>query len=102
MLTSWAYYGANTDTVTRVQKSMADVAAFIKDHSAEARAALIKGYSDLSADEVGLGYDQQSQAWTYPFFTMDDMRQEVKLLRMSVDLPGLANLDLSRTLFPHP
>ena len=101
MLTTWGYYTANTDIVTRVQKSMAEVAVFIQQHPAEARAALIRGYSDMSADEVGLAYDQQSQAWTYPFLNLDDMRQELKLLRMSVDLPGLANLDLTRTLFPH-
>ena len=102
MLSTWDYYNSNTDIVTRVQKSMAEVADFIKQHPAEARAALIRGYSDMSADEVGLAYDQQSQAWIYPFLNMDDMRQELKLLRMSVDLPGLADLDLSRTLLPHP
>jgi ABC-type nitrate/sulfonate/bicarbonate transport system substrate-binding protein len=102
MLTTWAYYNAHADIVTSVQQTLLDVAEFIKQRPADARAALIKGYSDLSADEVGLAFDQQKQAWLSPFLTMDDMRQEVKLLRMSVDLPGLATLDLNRTLFPHP
>ena len=102
MLTSGEYYAANTDTVTRVQLAMADIGVFIHQHPAEARAALLKAYSDMDPAEVGLAFDKQADNWTYPFLTEGDMRQELKLLRMSVDLPGLADLDVTKAIFPHP
>jgi ABC-type nitrate/sulfonate/bicarbonate transport system substrate-binding protein len=101
-LTTREYRDANTDTIQRFQLAMKDVAVFIRDHSPEARTALLKAYSDMERDEVGLAYDKQAQNWTYPFLTEDDMRQELKLLRMSVDLPGLADIDVSKAIFPHP
>ena len=102
MLTTREYHDANLDTIRRIQLAMVDEAVFIRQHPAEARAALTKAYSDMDPAEVGLAFDKQADNWTYPFLTEGDMRQELKLLRMSVDLPGLADLDVTKAIFPHP
>ena len=88
MLSKADYLASNPETVRRIQLAMADVASLIKERPAEARAALIKAYPEIAPDDVGLAYDKQAQNWTYPFLTADDMRQELRLLRASNDLPG--------------
>lgn len=102
MLTTWGFYDSHKETVRRIQLAMQDVADLIKQQPQVARAALLRGYSDLPEEEVGLAYDKQAQAWTHPFLDEKDMQQELKLVRLSVNAPGLDKIDLARTLLPRP
>lgn len=96
--TSEQFAKAEPDTISRLQKTIADTAVFVKQHSAEAKAALAKAYPALKPEEIELAFDQQHDNWTKPFLTEADLRQEVKLLRGSVNLPGLDTIDLSTLL----
>jgi ABC-type nitrate/sulfonate/bicarbonate transport system substrate-binding protein len=102
MLTTWGFYDNHKQAVRGIQLAMQDVADLIRQKPQEARAALIRGYSDLPEEEVGIAYDKQAQAWTHPFLDEKDMQQELKLVRLSVNAPGLDKIDLARTLLPRP
>ncbi len=102
MLAAVSYVGANRAMVAMVQNVMADIGTYIRANPGEAKVMLAKGYPQLGGDEVALAFDAQKGNWTNPFLTIDDMRHELELLRASTDLPGLANLDISKTLIPPP
>jgi ABC-type nitrate/sulfonate/bicarbonate transport system substrate-binding protein len=94
------YVAANEETVRRFQQALVDIGAFIRDQPEAARVALAKGYPQLGADEVNLAFDTQKDNWTKPFLSVDDIRQELKLLRASNDLPGLDAIDVPKLLAP--
>ncbi len=54
----------------------------------------------LAARARDLAFKQQWRNWTRPFFTVDDIRQELKLLKASAKLPGLDQLDPAAALLP--
>ena len=62
-------------------ESAKDIAGFIDKDQAAAQTALAAGYPQLSAQEIDLAFKQQWRNWTKPFFTVDDIRQELKLLK---------------------
>jgi ABC-type nitrate/sulfonate/bicarbonate transport system substrate-binding protein len=102
MLSTAEYVAADPDMVARMQRVLADIGTFIRQHPDAALVALRKGYPDLGADEVALAFEKQADNWTVPFLSPDDLRQELRLLRMSVDLPGLATLDPTKAIVPAP
>jgi ABC-type nitrate/sulfonate/bicarbonate transport system substrate-binding protein len=94
------YVAANDDTVRRFQQTLVDVGSFIHEHPDLARDALAKAYAQLGADEIAIAFSSQKENWTKPFLTVEDMQHELALLRASVDLPGLATLDVTKMLVP--
>lgn len=92
------YIKANQATVQRLQQSIVDIAGFIEKDQAAAKRALAARYPQLSAREIDLAFDRQWQNWTKPFLTAADMRQELKLLKASMQAPGLDNLDPTTAL----
>jgi ABC-type nitrate/sulfonate/bicarbonate transport system substrate-binding protein len=97
-----AYAKANADTVRRLQQAIIDIAGYVLEHPAEAKQALAKGYSQLSAAEIDLSFSQQQKNWTKPFLSVDDIRHEIVLLKASANLPGLDAIDPSSVLVPGP
>ena len=93
---------AKPDLMRRMQQSVIDIADFIVSDQAGARKALAAAYNQLSPAEIDLAYGAQWKNWTKPFLTEADIRQELKLLKASVKLPGLDGLDLSRAMLPPP
>jgi ABC-type nitrate/sulfonate/bicarbonate transport system substrate-binding protein len=93
------YIKANLPTVRKLRQSVVDIAGFIQKDPAAARHALAASYPQLSAQAIDLAYDRQWRNWTRPFLTAADMRQELKLLKASIQAPGLDNLDPAAALF---
>ena len=93
---------ANPELIRRLQQTVIDIAAYIQADQAGARRALGAAYSQLSAAEIDLAYSAQWRNWTKPFLTEADLRQEVKLLKASVNLPGLDGLDLGAVQLARP
>jgi ABC-type nitrate/sulfonate/bicarbonate transport system substrate-binding protein len=100
--TSAAFARNNPDIVRRMQQSVLDIAAYIQSDPAGARAALGAAYAQLTPAEIDLAFNQQWRNWTQPRLTVDDMRQEVRLLALSVKLPGLDELDPASALLTTP
>jgi ABC-type nitrate/sulfonate/bicarbonate transport system substrate-binding protein len=96
------YVAANGDTVRRFQRALVDVGDFIRDHPDEARAALAKGYPDLRAEEIDLAFTAQSDNWTKPFLSVEDLRHELQLLKSSANIPGLDGIEVTKLLLPPP
>jgi ABC-type nitrate/sulfonate/bicarbonate transport system substrate-binding protein len=94
------YVKANEGTVKRLQKSIADIASYVREHPAEAKQALAKGYSQLSAAEIDISFSQQQRNWTKPFLTVSDIHHEIELLKASANLPGLDAIDPTAVLVP--
>jgi len=94
------YVAANQDTVRRFQHALVDVADFIREHPGEALTALAKGYPDLKPEEIDLAFSAQKTNWTKPFLSVEDLQQEVKLLKASTNLPGLDGIDVEKLLLP--
>jgi ABC-type nitrate/sulfonate/bicarbonate transport system substrate-binding protein len=93
-----AYIKANAATVQKLQQSIIDIAGFIQKDQAAAKRALAASYPQLNAQEIDLAFDQQWKNWTKPFLTAADMRQELKLLKASIQAPGLDTLDPTAAL----
>lgn len=91
--TSAATLKANAALVGRMQRSIQDIAAFVANDQPAARQALAAAYTQLSQAETDLAFDRQWRNWTKPFLTEADIVQELKLLQVSVKLPGLDRLD---------
>lgn len=97
-----AYAKANADTVGRLQKTIVDIASYVREHPAEAKQALAKGYSQLSVAEIDLSFAQQENNWTKPFLSTDDIRHEIALLKASANLSGLDAIDPASVVVPGP
>lgn len=97
-----AYAKANSDTVRRLQKAIIDIVSYVRDHPAEAKQALARGYSQVSAAEIDLSFSQQQRNWTKPFLSVDDIRHEIALLKASANLPGLDAVDPASVLAVGP
>jgi ABC-type nitrate/sulfonate/bicarbonate transport system substrate-binding protein len=95
-----AYAKANPAVIGQLRQSIEDIASFVAKDPAAAKRALAAAYSQLSAQEVDLAFDQQWRNWTKPFLTVANMRQELKLLMASSKLPGLEKLDPAAALLP--
>jgi ABC-type nitrate/sulfonate/bicarbonate transport system substrate-binding protein len=93
-----AFVKAHADTVQRLQQSVIDIASYVREHPAEAKQALAKGYSQLSPAEIDLSFSQQQKNWTKPFLDIDDIRHEIVLLKASANLPGLDAIDPASVL----
>lgn len=100
--TSAKYLDANRETVGRLQKTVMDIGVFIEKDPAAAQRALAAAYSQLSAQEIELAFTQQWRNWTKPFLTEADIRQELRLLKLSSKLPGLDELDPASVLVGPP
>ncbi len=95
-----AFAKANPAMIAQLRQSVVDIAGFIEKDQPAAQKALAAGYPQLSAQEIDLAFSQQWRNWTKPFFTVDDIRQELKLLKASAKLPGLDQLDPAAALLP--
>jgi ABC-type nitrate/sulfonate/bicarbonate transport system substrate-binding protein len=95
-----AFAKANPAMIAQLRQSIVDIAGFIEKDPAAAQKALAAGYPQLSPQEIDLAFKQQWRNWTKPFFTVDDIRQELKLLKASAKLPGLDQLDPAAALLP--
>ena len=93
-----AFVKANPGPVRKMQKTVADIAAFIQADQPAAQRALAAAYPQLSPQEIDLAFSQQWRNWTKPFLTEADIRQELKLLKLSVKLPGIDDIDPASVL----
>ena len=98
--TTAATLKSDAATVHRMQKCVQDIADYIKADQEAARQALAAAYPQLDAKAIEFAFQRQWRNWTKPVLTEADIRQERKLLEMSVKLPDLDKIDPKDVLAP--
>ena len=87
------YAAKNPDHVKRLQAVFDDLATFIAQKPAEAKAMLAKSFSQLSPADASAVFDQEAPNWSRPRFTVEDVKQEISIQVSSGNLPGVEKID---------
>lgn len=91
--TSEAYAAGHQEVVAALQKTFADLAAFIRQRPDEARAILAKAYPLLDPASLAAIFEQESPNWSQPVMTPADIAQEIAIQRKSGGLKGVEEVD---------
>ena len=94
------YAQARPDVIAKVRASFAELARAIAANPSGALAALRKAYPNVDPDALKLVFDHDASNWTRPVLSPEDVEQEKKLLKRSVDVPGLDEIAPAAVLLP--
>jgi len=97
--TTESFAKSNPETIRRLKAVMADLALFLQEEPAKAKAALAKAYPQVDAASIDLAFAQDWQNWARPTFTADDIKHEIALLRKNrASIPGLDEVSVEELL----
>lgn len=88
------------DTVARLRAAIADTGRFIANDPSMARDTLARSYPQMGEAEIKLGFEQQWRNWTKPSLTLDDVRNDIRLLASAAKIPGLEAINPADVLAP--
>ena len=97
--TSAEYARAHPDMVAALRAVFADLTRLIKDHPADARGFLAKGFPQMNAASLDAAFAESAGNWSDPVLSVEDVRQEIRIQKSLGTLAGVEAINPASMLF---